>query len=208
MNCKKRAIVLGKGLLAIKVANWFHENYDLQLVVPDIPEPSWSESLSSWCEEKCVPYINSGDYRDIKNVEDADIVVSVFYGKKISQDFISKCKKIINLHNSPLPKYRGVRPINWALENGETSHGVTIHDITAGLDEGSIYSQCMFSIYPEIDEVFDVYNRCLDFGWALFKNTIDKIDKIKPKEQNHSEATYYSFGDAKKLKERIEFFRK
>ena len=45
----------------------------------------------------------------------------------LKQNFIDSCKNIINLHNSPLPKYRGVRPINWALKNGEHSHGVTIH---------------------------------------------------------------------------------
>ena len=47
---KQSVVLLGKGTLAIRIANWFlnHPDYELRMVVPVIPEPAWTESLSRW----------------------------------------------------------------------------------------------------------------------------------------------------------------
>ncbi len=55
---KKNVVLLGKGSLAIKVANWFFENENLVAVVPDMPEPTWTDSLAEWAKSKNVPYFN------------------------------------------------------------------------------------------------------------------------------------------------------
>ena len=41
---------------------------------------------------------------------------------------------------------RGVNPVNWALKNNETSHGVTLHHISEGVDSGDIIDQEFFNI--------------------------------------------------------------
>ena len=46
-----------------------------------------------------------------------------------------------NLHGSLLPKYRGRVPTHWAIINGETETGVTLHCMTAGIDDGDIVCQ-------------------------------------------------------------------
>ena len=97
----------------------------------------------------------------------------------------------MNLHNSPLPKYRGLAPINWALKNKEIEHGVTIHEVVDGIDSGPIVSQVKFSIFPNFDTVSDIYFRSLRYGWELFKRTMPVLDKIKPRKQNEKLATYY-----------------
>lgn len=210
----KKVVVLGKGTLAIKVAKWFNESpdYDLDLIVPVVPEPDWTDSFLNWAEENKIAHINTGDYSDIpgikKNRKKIDLVVSVTYDKIIKEWFIKKCKKIVNIHNGPLPKYRGVSPINWALKNNESRHGVTIHSITPGIDDGPIISQVLFSIYPDFDEVIDVYKRCLDFGWTLFVQTMPIINKIKPNIQNHNMATYYNKKQDVFLNERKNFTKK
>jgi methionyl-tRNA formyltransferase len=158
-----------------------------------------------------VPTIESGHYKDLPDVSTAgwstDLAMSVFYDKIIKAWFIDKCKQIINLHNGPLPKYRGVSPINWALKNGEREHGITIHEITPGIDDGPIVGQVKYSIYPEFDEVIDVYNRSLEYGWTLFQQTIPLIDSIKPRPQDEQQATYYNRGDNVRLEERSGFTR-
>src|SRR5712691_10316019 len=67
-------IVLGKGILGIQVAEWFlrSPNYQLQQVVPVIPEPQWTDSLVAWCRAHCVPVVESGHYDDIANVQYTD----------------------------------------------------------------------------------------------------------------------------------------
>jgi methionyl-tRNA formyltransferase len=209
----QNVVVLGKGDLAIRAAEWFlnSDNYTLVAVVPVIPEPAWTGSMTDWCRAHSVPTVDSGHFKDLPQLSEGDgkidLVVSVFYDKIIKAWFIERCRRIINLHNGPLPKYRGVSPINWALKNGEHEHGITIHEITPGIDDGPIIGQVKYSIYPEFDEVIDVYRRSLEYGWTLFQQTIPLLDQIKAREQEHDKATYYSKLDNPRLGERGNFTR-
>ncbi len=211
---RKQVIVMGKGTLAIRIAEWFagSPDYRLAMVVPVIPEPAWTDSLVQWAEYHEVAHVESGHYKDIPDVtrDDwrSDLTFSVFYDRIIPQWYISKCDRILNLHNGPLPRYRGVSPINWALKNNESQHGVTIHEITPGIDDGAIVAQLQYSIYPEHDEVIDVYSRALEYGWTLFRETMPLIDRITPRPQDESLATYYSAKQNELLQERRGFTRK
>ena len=49
--------------------------------------------------------------------------------------------KIINIHPSLLPKYKGLNTHKRALENNETYSGCTVHFVTSKLDSGKIISQ-------------------------------------------------------------------
>ena len=207
----KTVVVLGKGALAIRVADWFLHSprHELAHVVPVVPEPGWSASLTAWAGENGVPWVRSGNYADLPGVADddwnVDLAVSVFYDRIISPAFIERCGRILNIHNSPLPRYRGVAPINWALKNGEREHGVTIHEISPGIDDGPIVAQLKYSIYPEVDEVKDVYRRALAYGWTLFEQTMPMLDRITARPQEAAEATYYSLRDNDLLGERRSF---
>lgn len=206
-------VVMGKGDLAIRIADWFlqSDKYKLEAVVPVMPEPGWTQSFAGWASASRVPIIASGHYKDLPEISTAnggvDLAVSVFYDKIIKGWFIDKCKRIINLHNGPLPRYRGVSPINWALKNGEVEHGLTIHEITPGIDDGPIIAQLKYSIYPEFDEVIDVYKRSLEYGWILFQQTMPLIDKVNARAQDDSQAIFYSKLDNPRLGERSGFTR-
>ena len=208
MSNNKNVVLLGKGTLAIKAANWFLQNENLVAVVPDMPEPTWTESLANWAKVNNVPVIESGHYKDLPQDLQIDLAMSVFYGKIIRQKFIGRCKDIINLHNGPLPMYRGVRPINWALKNNEEYHGVTIHRISPGIDDGDILGRLHYPIYPEIEEVENVYKKALDYGWLLFLDVMEKYDYIsqhaKPQE---GKMCYYSMNDNHLLGDRSDFRR-
>jgi methionyl-tRNA formyltransferase len=207
----QRVIVLGKGDLAIRVSEWFLQSpdYKLQAVVPVIPEPNWTLSFQSWARTRNIPIVETGHYRDIEGVSredwNVDLAVSIFYDKIIKEWFIKKCRRILNLHNGPLPKYRGVSPINWALKNNELEHGVTIHEITPGIDDGPVVAQLKYSIYPKFDEVIDVYKRAIEYGWTLFQQTMPILGKIHARQQLDSVATYYSAAQNHLLEERRSF---
>jgi methionyl-tRNA formyltransferase len=57
----------------------------------------------------------------------------------------------INLHCGKLPDYRGAPPAFWELYNGERQVGVTVHRVTAKLDEGPILQQQLFPLDPVPD---------------------------------------------------------
>ena len=198
-------VVLGKGQLAIEVCRYIHNNGHKLSVVPVEPEPSWAPSLSDFCISAGIPIIKWEEFR----IEDRkfSLGISVFFDKIFKSPDIDKFDILLNIHNAPLPKYRGVNPINWALKNGEFSHGVTIHQITESIDTGDIYGQRIFPINPHEDEVEDVYKRCLATGYELFVDVFENLPSITPLPQDSSKATYFSKLDFSKLGEREGFRR-
>jgi methionyl-tRNA formyltransferase len=202
------AVVLGKGTLAVRIAAWFLEtpDYELEQVVPVVPEPTWTESLVEWASAQGVPVVESGHWRDLPGVSH-DLGISVFYDRILPVASIARFDRLLNLHNGPLPRYRGVSPINWALKNGEATHGVTIHEVTQGIDSGPIVAKLEYSIYPEFDEVADVYTRALEYGWVLFTQTMPILDRIQARPQDEAQTTYYSARDNELLEERSSFTR-
>ena len=62
--------------------------------------------------------------------------------KILSRNFIKKFKgKIINIHPSLLPKYKGLNTHQRALDNNEKYSGCTVHFVNARLDSGKIILQ-------------------------------------------------------------------
>ena len=62
--------------------------------------------------------------------------------KVLSRNFITKFKgKILNIHPSLLPKYKGLNTHQRALENNEKYSGCTVHFVNSRLDSGKIILQ-------------------------------------------------------------------
>jgi methionyl-tRNA formyltransferase len=47
----------------------------------------------------------------------------------------------LNVHPAPLPKYRGPSPVLWAIRNGDSYLGLTIHRMTERIDSGPVLAQ-------------------------------------------------------------------
>jgi len=60
--------------------------------------------------------------------------------------------RMINIHPSLLPKYRGLHTHRRALEAGDREHGASVHYVTAELDGGPVIAQVRMAIAPEDDE--------------------------------------------------------
>jgi phosphoribosylglycinamide formyltransferase 1 len=60
--------------------------------------------------------------------------------------------RMINIHPSLLPKYRGLHTHRRALEAGDTEHGASVHYVTAELDGGPIIAQARIAIAADDDE--------------------------------------------------------
>jgi phosphoribosylglycinamide formyltransferase 1 len=75
------------------------------------------------------------------------------YMKIISNNFIKRFgKKIINIHPSLLPKYKGLNIFSQLLDNNERKSGCTVHYVSEKLDSGKIISQKSFDIDPKDNE--------------------------------------------------------
>lgn len=60
--------------------------------------------------------------------------------------------RLINIHPALLPKYPGVDTHNRALAAGDLAHGCTVHQVTAGVDEGPIIGSAEIDVLPGDDE--------------------------------------------------------
>ena len=75
------------------------------------------------------------------------------YMKIISKKFINKFnKKIINIHPSLLPKFKGLNTYSKVLKNNEKKTGCSVHFVTEKLDSGNIIVQKSFFIEKNDDE--------------------------------------------------------
>jgi phosphoribosylglycinamide formyltransferase 1 len=54
--------------------------------------------------------------------------------------------RLINIHPSLLPKYPGVDTHKRCLEAGDAVHGCTVHQVTAGVDEGPVIGQAEIDV--------------------------------------------------------------
>ena len=97
----------------------------------------------------------------------------------------------INIHGALLPKYRGCNPTQWAIMNGETSTGSTLHEITRGIDEGPIIAQKEVPLYFE-DTWKSVYDRLAKATDDLVSTNLDTLltGQWKLKKQNGYDANY------------------
>lgn len=56
--------------------------------------------------------------------------------------------RMLNIHPSLLPAYKGLDTHARALNDGQTRHGCTVHFVTEGLDDGPIVAQSEIAILP------------------------------------------------------------
>jgi phosphoribosylglycinamide formyltransferase-1 len=54
--------------------------------------------------------------------------------------------RMLNIHPSLLPKYRGLHTHQRAIDAGDTEHGASVHEVTADLDGGPILGQARLAI--------------------------------------------------------------
>ncbi len=146
-------------------------------------------------------------YNRLGDLPDCDIIYSVQYHEILKQEHINKAKQIaVNLHMAPLPEYRGSNQFSFAIIDGKTEFGTTIHKMSAGIDSGDIIFQKRFPI-PEncwVDELYDLtYKASLN----LFRQTLGHIVtgtfQTVPQElleSKYGTSLHYK-GEIKKLKE-------
>ena len=104
-----------------------------------------------------------------------DLVCLAGYMKILSRNFIKKFKgKILNIHPSLLPKYKGINTHQRALDNNEKFSGCTIHYVNSKLDSGKIILQKKVKIL-KTDNIDKLAKRILKQEHLLYPKALKKI---------------------------------
>lgn len=94
--------------------------------------------------------------------------------RKLSPLFVSSYKnRIINIHPSLLPKYKGLDAIEQALNNCDREIGVTVHFVDEKLDNGPVILQDTINI-EGLDEA-EVYEKVHQLEHKLYVEAINKV---------------------------------
>lgn len=171
-----------------------------KLVSPPVKVLANSKNIPVYQFEK----IRRDGVDTLKNIN-ADIMVTAAYGQILSQEIIDICPhKIINVHGSLLPKYRGASPIQYAILNGEKKTGITIMQTEAGIDTGDILSQKSIDI-DDNDTYGTLSVKLAKLGGEMVTKVLDEIEQgnITPVKQCESEATLTKM--IKKEDEKLDF---
>ena len=97
------------------------------------------------------------------------------YMKIISKKLIQKYKKkIINIHPSLLPKFKGLNTFSRVLKNKERKTGCTVHYVNEKLDSGSTITQKSFFLNSG-DDVLDIKLKTQKLEYKAFPEAIVKI---------------------------------
>jgi methionyl-tRNA formyltransferase len=123
---------------------------------------------------------------------DAVAAVLVAYGRIVPQSIIDIFPKgIINIHPSLLPKYRGPTPIESAIARGDSKTGVSIMQLTAGMDEGPVFAQTPVEL-SGTETKFDLYTALVKKSSELLFEALPHIldGSLQPTPQDNTQASY------------------
>ena len=99
------------------------------------------------------------------------------YMKIISKNFIVKFgKKIVNVHPSLLPKFKGLNTFSRIIKNKEKKTGCTVHYVDEKLDSGNIISQKSFFI-NSLDNEITLKRKTQRLEYQIFPEAIIRIFK-------------------------------
>lgn len=103
----------------------------------------------------------------------AELVVLAGYMRILGKDFAKQYNgRIINLHPSLLPLYKGLDTYNRVLKAGDSETGASIHFVTAGLDSGAVISQVRMPVLDD-DDANSLSNRLGPLEHKLVVATVD-----------------------------------
>lgn len=96
--------------------------------------------------------VNTDEFISILKEKEIDFIVVVAFGQLIKENLLKEFEnKIINLHPSSLPKYRGPSPVQFSLLNGDKTTHASAMLIEKGMDSGDILYQKELEIQDEDD---------------------------------------------------------
>ncbi len=172
---------------------------DLVVTHQDDPnENVWFGSVAKLCEERQIPYItpNANQLADlVPQIQKLapDYLFSFYYRHMIPAELLA-CAKIaaLNMHGSLLPRYRGRAPVNWAILNGESETGATLHIMEVKPDAGDIVGQSAVSIGPN-ETATEVFGKVSQAAITVMNQVLPELvqGRIPRKPNNLAQGSYF-----------------
>jgi methionyl-tRNA formyltransferase len=157
---------------------------DIRLIFTHEDSPTeqiWFESVRNLADRNGIPWrtsdINNPDNIALLRETAPDFIFSFYYRNMIKPEVLEIPRHgALNLHGSYLPKYRGRVPVNWAVINGETETGATLHYMVEKPDAGDIVDQEQVEI-AFTDTAHDVFHKVTDAAVTVISRAFPLLVK-------------------------------
>jgi len=131
-------------------------------------------AISKKFKTKLEPEIENEIYKYLID-HNIDLIILAGYMRVIKDSLLDNFKnKIINIHPSLLPSFKGLHAVKQAIEAGVKISGCTIHFVDKEIDNGKIIAQSCVPIFDE-DTVDTLHNRIHAEEHKLYPATIETI---------------------------------
>ncbi|MEC9411595.1 MAG: phosphoribosylglycinamide formyltransferase [Pseudomonadota bacterium] len=108
-----------------------------------------------------------------------DYVILAGFMRILTAEFVEHYQnKLINIHPSLLPKFKGLDTHQRAIDAGEKEHGASVHFVTAELDDGPVIMQAKVQVMPD-DSAQTLAARVLEQEHQLYPAAIQKLVNVK-----------------------------
>ena len=164
----------------------------------DPNEEIWFQSVKQLATEANIPVrtpkkIDDAELEYFKSLQ-PELVLSMYY-RAIIPDGILEVPRLgaYNIHGALLPKYRGRACVNWAVLNGETKTGSTLHVMTSFADRGDIVDQEEVSIEFE-DTAHDVFLKVVEASRKIIERQLPALENGTAPRRAQDETQATKFG--------------
>lgn len=166
---KIKIIIVGTGDFVIRIIDRIYNGIEFELLGVILDESIDEQYVESFKKALISKQINVLTL-DEKIISEADIIFTCEYRRAIPKKFVEKFL-FVNMHAGILPKYKGFSANPWAIMNGETEIGYSIHKVEKEFDTGDIYYVGKFEI-EEHQTYSQIHKKILDdvekkIGWIL-----------------------------------------
>jgi phosphoribosylglycinamide formyltransferase-1 len=113
-----------------------------------------------------------------------DWIVCAGYMRILSEAFVQRFPgKILNIHPSLLPKHKGLHTHQRALDEGDTTHGASVHFVNAELDGGAVIAQAQVPVLAG-DDAETLAARVLSVEHPLYLYVLQLVAANRLAERN------------------------
>ncbi|NQY27727.1 MAG: methionyl-tRNA formyltransferase [Piscirickettsiaceae bacterium] len=128
--------------------------------------------------EQPLNFKENADKEQLKNYN-ADLMIVVAYGLLLPQDVLDTPKLgCVNIHASLLPRWRGAAPIQRAILAGDSTTGVCIMQMDAGLDTGPVLARDECPIHHD-DTAQILHDRLAKIGADILLTTLTDLENLQ-----------------------------
>ena len=164
----------------IKFSNKKNSPISVNLIISNTKKAKGLRYAKKYNIEKKVLNFNNNKINEKKNLDflikkEINFICLAGFMKILSKNFIKKFKgKIINIHPSLLPNYKGLNTHQRVIKNNENFSGCSVHYVTTKLDSGKIIMQKKVKISRK-DTAISLRKKILKKEYQLYPAALKKI---------------------------------